>query len=68
LVACVFAYNLFLLVIVLFVPLLVLVLFIKREGLKVSFSHLGANERGFTVWAKTCNYGGNLVDLCCFAL
>jgi hypothetical protein len=34
----------------------------------ISFSRLGPNEQGFTVWAKTYNYGRNLVDLCCFAL
>jgi hypothetical protein len=63
-----FAYNWFLLVIALFVPLLLFLLcLLKRVG-KIGFFSLGTIYEVLTGWAETYILEKNLVDLSCFAL
>jgi hypothetical protein len=57
----------FILVFVLFVPLLFLLYLLRGKG-RIGFFSLGAINEVLTGWAKSYILGENLVDLSCFAL
>jgi hypothetical protein len=61
-----FCLHSFILVVVLFVPLLVFFFVLLRgQRADAGFSLL-ALKRDFTVWVKTYNYGGYFFNVCCF--